>query len=182
MATEWINVVDSAVKIGLGALISGVFTYLGLKFKSSSENQRFMLENKAKILEEVSSDIHDYFIAWRFYISIISGITKRKALAGKDGSDFAEKERSSIIERNNDLVDAWPKRESAISKLILLKATNVADAISECGELEAELRSQIIFDKKVPLDAAVKDYSTRVKAQIKVVNNELAKFYSTLNA
>ena len=153
---------------------------MGLKFKSSSENKRFMLENKAKILEEVASEIHDYLIAWRYYISIVSGIARRKMMNGEDGSDFTKEQLKPIAERNDALVESWPKRESAISKLILLKGNKVAEIVLQCNELEAELRNQIIFDGKTPLYEDVKDYAKRVKEHVALVNSELSDFYATL--
>ena len=182
MPKEWIDVVDTAVKIGLGALISGGFTFLGLKYKSSSENKRFMLENKAKILEEVASEIHDYLIAWRYYTSIVSGITRRKMMNDEDGSDFTKGQLQSIAERNSTLVEAWPKRESAVSKLTLLKGNKVAETIMQCNELESELRNLIVFDKKTPLYKDVQDYSKRVKEHVALVNADLANFYATLES
>lgn len=180
MAKEWIDVVDTAVKIGLGALISGTFTYLGLKFKASSENKKFMTENKAKMLEEVSADVHNYFTAWRFYASIIYSITKNKNSKDEDGSDFTEGQKKSIKERSDDLIESWPKRESAIAKLTLLKASRVVEAIIDCRELENELRSQIIFDNQVPLYAYMQDYKKNIRERVDKVNTELSDFYSTL--
>ena len=48
MELTWINVVDSAVKIGLGALISAVSTYLMFVKSQSKEEQE---EDKARFYE-----------------------------------------------------------------------------------------------------------------------------------
>lgn len=180
MAKEWIDVVDTAVKIGLGALLSGAFTYLGLKFKASSENKKFMIENKVKMLEEVSADVHDYFIAWRFFASTISGITQYKKSKDEDGSDFTEVEKKRIKEKNDDLIESWAKREFAIAKLTLLKASRVVEAIIDCREIESELRRQIVFDHQVPLDAYIQDYIKNIREHVDKVNTELSDFFSTL--
>jgi hypothetical protein len=177
---EWIDIVDTSVKIGLGALISGGFTYLGLRFKSKSEKERFMLEHKSRLLEEISSDIHEYLIAWRFLISAISGMTNHKERNNQDGSEFTDVQKAKIKERDEDLVFSWPKRESAIAKLTLLKANRVTVTLFECKELEAELRNIIIFDKEVPKYKYVTEYKARVRSMVDKVNNELSNFYSSL--
>ena len=84
MPKEWIDVADTAVKIGLGSLITGVFTYLGVKFSHDSEKKKFMLEHKTKLLEHIAEDVEAYFSAWDSYIAKISGIARHRNRRGKE--------------------------------------------------------------------------------------------------
>jgi|GEM_PF-2290652 len=180
MAEEWFDIIDTGVKIGLGALISGIFTYLGLKFKSSSEKAKFILENKSKMLEEISTNVHEYITAWTSFGSRIKGATKGKFLDNEEGSDFTETQRKDIKKYNNQLVDSWSKREAAVAKLTLLKAPKVVAAIKELKDLETELRDKVMFDDIVPLHEEMETYAKRSMKLTTKINKELSDFYSTL--
>lgn len=106
MTTEWIDIVDTSVKIGLGALISGSFTYLGLKHKTVAEKDKFKTENKFKLLEESSISIHEYFISWRYYGSIVSGITKTKKANSTEQTHFSEKQLENLKDKETKLVES----------------------------------------------------------------------------
>ena len=63
----WIDVIDSAVKIGAGALIAGGFTYVVSKSrqdheskKTKFENELFVLKEIVERIEESSSYLNDY--------------------------------------------------------------------------------------------------------------------------
>ena len=178
MGKQWIDIIDTAVKIGLGAIISGVFTYLGLRYSHSSEIEKFMLEHKIRILEEISSNLHEYFVTWRYFSSTVGGILKNKSRANEDMSLFTEAQQQRIKNQNSELQDSWPKREAAIAKLMLLKANNVVDAVNECRHLEEELRNRILFDKIVPSHQEHEEYETRVGYLVKKANNEFKQSVS----
>ncbi|WP_082546039.1 hypothetical protein [Rhodanobacter sp. Root627] len=55
MDSSWISVVDTAVKIGLGAMISAVSGYLVLKKKQSHDEQKEAREQFYKLQEEKKS-------------------------------------------------------------------------------------------------------------------------------
>ena len=180
MAKEWIDVIDTAIKIGLGGLITGTFTYFGLKFSHKSEKEKYMLETKTKLLEQITKEIEDYFQAWDFYVSKIAGITKHLKNKNKDSNDLSDIQKKHIKEKNDMLVDSWAKRESAKSKLILLKATSTVQALKDCRKQEKELRDKIIFDKDIPDYEEIQEYRKyKTKLQEKV-HNELANLYEAL--
>jgi hypothetical protein len=180
MDRTWIDIVDSAVKIGLGSLITGVFAFLGLKFKNSSEKERFMLEHKTKLLEQISSDVHEYLMAWRYFSSLICGIAKQKNKSGNDGTPFSEYQFKEINVKDDILTNSWPQRESAVAKLTLLKANKTVEAIEKCRKSEGELRHKIFFDNVVPTYAEAQKYTDEGRHLVTDVNKELSIFYATL--
>lgn len=180
MPKEWIDVADTAVKIGLGALITGVFTYLGVKTSKSSEKQKFMLEHKTKLLEQISDDVEIYFRSLDSYIAKVAGITKRQKQNNEEGNDFSVTQRKFIFERDQVLVKGWAYQNSAISRLRLVKADDAVKAISKVSSLEKELRDRIVFDKEVPAYDEVVGLRKRVSYQKKEVHKALADFYEGL--
>ncbi|MBU3005034.1 hypothetical protein [Paraglaciecola arctica] len=64
---SWIDIVDTAVKVGFGALASGLATYKVTKLRLSHENKKIVFENKVAILcdivrcvEESTNIINDF--------------------------------------------------------------------------------------------------------------------------
>ncbi len=59
MSPELIEIIDTAVKIGLGALIAGISAYLLAKSKYSHEEKSKAKERRVRLLEDVALKIED---------------------------------------------------------------------------------------------------------------------------
>lgn len=180
MSKELIDVVDTAVKIGLGSLITGVFTYLGIKLSHDSEKKKFMLEHKTKLLEHIAEDVEAYFSAWDSYVSKVSGIARHRKRTGKEEDALSQVQRKSIKERDFLLTESWARRESAIAKLRLMKSYKAAKSLSSCTNLEKELRDLIVFDRDMPTYDQLLKYRERLREAKKKVHKDLSDFYATL--
>lgn len=179
MSKEWVDIVDTAVKIGLGALITGVFTYIGIKFSHKSERSKFMLEHKAKLLEQVAKDVEEYFSSWDYFNSIVEGTAIGLERDGIEDRKLTVSDQEQIGKRDKDLVESWPKRESAISKLKLMKATEASEALVSTRSLEKELRDRIIIEKEILKSNEVREYRNDVRDTMNNVHKALADFYAT---
>lgn len=177
MAKEWIDVADTAVKIGLGGLVSGIFTFIGIRFTHKSDKEKHLLKHTTKVLEHISEDIGEYFDAWNAYIAKVAGITK--VLASNE-KEISTNQREAIANRNSELVAAWKKKDSAKSKSYLIKATKVADTINDCTSLEKELRDRIVFLKEIPTYEEVVELRNNVKKAQKKVYVQLSEYYAEL--
>lgn len=181
MQNEWINVADTAVKIGLGSLITGVFTYLGVKLSHNHEKKKFILEHKTKLLESIAEDVETYFSAWDSYIAKISGIARHRNNNGKENENLSQVQRKSIKEKDFILIESWARRESAIAKLRLMKSEQASKSLSSCKNLEKELRNPIVFDKAMPPYERLSEYRVQVTKAKKKVHEDLAELYETLH-
>ncbi|CAK2046431.1 conserved hypothetical protein [Vibrio crassostreae] len=181
MAKEWIEVVDTAVKIGLGSVITGFFTYLGLKFSHKSDQKKFMLEHKVKVIEEISEQADAYFIAWVGVITKVSGLTKSMP-HDIETVEFTPNQIKIIRERDTVLVQAWSSKESIKSKLRLLNANSVGKAFANCSNLECEIRELLFFTKKYPNFNEVDEYRMRVNDAQCEFHKALAKAYDDLSS
>jgi len=181
MPKEWIDVADTAVKIGLGSLITGIFAYLGTNLSGRSAKDKFMLEHKTKLVEQVAENIEEYFAAWNAYIAKIAGITKHRQNKGTEGNGLNDVQKEAISERDQMLVKSWQKRGTAISRLRLMKADVTTTALLEAAILESELRNKIVFEKETPLHDDVLAYRTKVNDAQKLVHESLADFYETFS-
>ena len=179
MQKEWIDIADTAVKIGLGALITGIFTYIGIKFSHKSEQRKFILEHKTKLLEQVANDVDEYLNSLNSFLNIIASITMQREKDKKENEKLTTKEKEGIDKVDNELVKSWPKANTAISKLRLMKATKVSIALQSVLAIEYEIRNPIIFDSKL---LTFNEFSPKVDDVIDLTNKvhkELADFYTT---
>ena len=177
MAKEWIDVADTAVKIGLGALITGVFTFIGVRFSHKSDKEKYLLEHTTKVIEQITEEIGIYFNAWNYYISKISGITK---VLDSNEISISERQNKAIKEKNDLLVDSWRQKNSAKSKSYLIKADKVADSIIDCTILEKEIRDIIVFQKKIPTYEEIIEHRKEVRKAQKAVYVQLSEYYAKL--
>ena len=179
MPTTMIDIADTAVKIGLGALITGGFTYLGLKLGKKSEKSMFMLEHKIKLVDQLSSDVEDYFTAWsQFSSPLRAAVTKTDK--GVSLKTIPEKGRKALAEKDDALRITWAKKNAVISKLRLLKAGKAASRFSDCVKLEVEIRSAVYFEDVCIDDSYLNEYGKKSKRARILFSEELANFYERL--
>lgn len=57
MAKEWLDIVDTAVKIGLGALISGIATYAVTKGNNKYDKEKVALERNIKLIHDFAESL-----------------------------------------------------------------------------------------------------------------------------
>ena len=63
----WIQVADDAIKIGLGAVIGGLFTWIVAQHNNRSAIQKLLFERKAQTLSEVAKIHEEHFQAYFKY-------------------------------------------------------------------------------------------------------------------
>lgn len=179
MPKEWIDVADTAVKIGLGSLITGVFTYLGVKFNNKAETNKFKLEHKTKLVEQMSSDTEDYFSAWNSLISPVSAAAK-KLPYDQDIKEYPKENQKVISQRDDLLRDSWVKKHAVIAKIRLLKADKALEKFRVCSDTEKELRDALWFDNKCLNYKEVTQYRVKAIQAQREFSEELANFYEAM--
>ncbi|WP_373939053.1 hypothetical protein L0990_18410 [Vibrio kanaloae] len=179
MGNEWAEVANNLIKIGLPSIVTGVVTVLGVKHNAKATHHKFFVEHKTKVLEKASDDIDEYFDAWTMVYSKIGAITKRKA-HGAEEVTFNKSQLDAIKARDKNLVEAWSKHQSSLSKLRLLGATEAVERLRDCLRLEAKLRDAIIFDKEYPNYNQLRDMRSEAKKAQRKFHIALSKFYGEL--
>lgn len=169
MAKEWIDVLDTAVKIGLGALISGSFAYFGNRFSHKAQQKKFMHEHKIKVIEEISQQLDVYFSAASGYVNLYAGMVKKLE---PDTEEVTLEKNQIRALKNKDglLVESWVEKNAAKSRLRLLKATEVSGALSDFSAIEYDFRENIVFNRNYPNYNEIGVYRARF---LKAKNNVL---------
>lgn len=102
---DWYDLVDTTLKIGLGALIAGIFSFLTLKSNQKHELSKEKFKQKSQILMSTNNDfniisnsIYNYL---DFHISMLMhGYDNTKNLQTKDKEKYEEIEKEYIKANN----------------------------------------------------------------------------------
>ncbi len=180
MNMEWINVADTAVKIGLGGVVSGIFTYMGLKYSHKSQQSKYVFEHKIKLVEQITADIDDYFTAFSSMTSLIHGIAKTRKIRDLENQPLNDIQWEKILSDDNLLVLSRAKKTYAVAKLTLLKANIVVENLDQCTSLENELREKILFNKEIYTLDEISDFGQKLKIAKLQVHSSLSDFYDSL--
>lgn len=87
---NWMNIIDTAIKVGLGALISGVTAYFVNRRNHLHDVDKTKWEARKTILNDVIKSSQEYFSACSKFLSSIDGVSKDVAKHGKPFPDYAE--------------------------------------------------------------------------------------------
>lgn len=170
MPTQWIDVVDSAVKIGLGALISGIATYKVSALNHSKDVHKSIVNKKISMLEEISVHAEEYF----YFCTMLSNAVRGAQFTA---TNKGEKLTKSQIERfhgtQEGLRDVLSSRNKAISKIKILSIPAAEEAVNAHNEVLSEFRRIVFFDKRMPTDDEFEKYISQRKTHVD-------KFYKTI--
>ena len=88
--TSWISIADTAVKIGLGALISGIFGWLIAKHNSKSVVDKLMFERRSNTLSDVAHAYETFFQAYLKFSNRLVGINNTNRTCSPPTADEAQ--------------------------------------------------------------------------------------------
>ena len=136
MVTTVIEVLDTAVKIGLGGLITLVGTYAVAKLNHKHEHSKESRKRFYDALELVGTNIEEItHVSLRYWALVIEWVRNNKQDMG-----LTEKRQHQLEETKTDLFDQFKNLTVAESKLLLLGLTEESKLLREYGDILKELR------------------------------------------
>ena len=149
-STTWINVADTAVKIGLGALIGGAFGVWVALLNNRSQSSRGYLEKKRIILEAVLADVESFLSATTLYwANLANAIYKRDQ--GHKLTDADSKELSKL---EQSLFESFKVVGTSSARLLLIGEEPADMKLRELHDaVDAFFRIGNVDNKKTTLDA-----------------------------
>lgn len=177
MTTEIIDVIDTAVKIGLGALISGIVTYTVTKTKHSNERKRELLKRRLDIIEISISQADLHFNSLLLFQSAIDGIRMYLPKNTTLDLEIEDELRSYnfILDADKKVVETRTNHNKAESKLRLIGLDKAADILLSTNPIENELRQMVIFDKNLPSEEYLISWNKTLHEKIRQFHSEMAK-------
>jgi len=111
-----LEVVDTGIKIGLGALITGATAYWLAKLTHERQRQKERAVHKQELLESVADSVQKYYYAatkQRSFVEYAVGIVNA-------GGEPTESQYTELAQCEAELIDATKEINSAEAKLLLL--------------------------------------------------------------
>lgn len=169
-----IEVIDSAVKIGLGALISGAATYFVTKLGHDRDLQKLALVRRLESMEQASENAERHFMAWERFAGTVAGLYLGR---NPPNPDFSAGQWERIVERDKDLLDTREPFNRAIARLKLLGIAEAAESGSTFVLRLRELRKGFIFNRQTPTQEAFRLHRAQIGACIESFHRALSAEY-----
>ena len=168
----WIEVVDSAVKIGLGALIAGIIAFLLSSTQHRNELKKAKVEREFEMLKEVAEKIEFFnHITLRYWA--LATDWRRKLLL-----DSSVPRSNILLDAQHDLFDSFSELTKAESLLLLFGYNEASVSLRLYGETVIAFKkrvesSNILFDED---DAAsYRESMIDKRAELFKILNEIYK-------
>lgn len=165
MSTGLLDVVDTAVKIGMGALVSGISTYFVTRLNHSNESERQFRARTLNIIDTAAGHVDKFTSALGKLIAAIDGVQRQrpgqKILAVSSPAD--KNAWAFIRKRDAEFCEVRQHGQFAVSQIQLI---GISDAVAILGELSAlgnEIRNDIIFKHELPGEEALEAARDKMK-------------------
>ena len=164
----WIEVVDSAVKIGLGALIAGVIAFLLSSTQHRNELKKAKVDREFEMLKEVAEKAENFNQTALKYWSLSSDWRRRLAI------DNSIEKPIELSIAQNDFFDSFKELTKAESLLLLFGYGNASLKVREYGESIIDFYNRV---KNIDLPFNSSDASNYRKSMI----DKRSELFSLLN-
>ena len=164
----WIEVIDSAVKIGLGALIAGVIAFLLSSTQHRNELKKAKVDREFEMLKEVAEKAENFNQTALKYWSLSSDWRRRLAI------DNSIEKPIELSIAQNDFFDSFKELTKAESLLLLFGYGNASLKVREYGESIIDFYNRV---KNIDLPFNSSDASNYRKSMI----DKRSELFSLLN-
>jgi hypothetical protein len=175
---EWIEVVDSAVKIGLGALIGGGVTAYQSSVTRKAEAARTLLLRRRELLEAVAQTIDDFTARLADYWAALTNLLIQKA----EGLEVAAVDWAQYEKLAANLYSAFPTLNTAESRLLLLGHSAAQEALRDYSRAVEKFFTNSNFRTTTFTEAELKDLYGQFREQRRALLLLLSDIYSEPSA
>ena len=170
----WIEVADSAIKIGLGALIAGVFGYLThysthkhSSMKEKAALKRLGVERVAEVVDAFSVSVSKYLSRLR-YIAVN---------LPKGASAIPDEALEALKDVDLGFRTCLGEMNLATSRLRLIGHSALADSLRDAVKPLVQLRNDCMNERKPVSREEVDDFSSGYRAALSTFHDALSKVY-----
>ncbi|WP_201219483.1 hypothetical protein [Pseudomonas sp. S32] len=174
MELNILGIVDTAVKIGLGALISGISTYWITRLQHKNDITKTKLKRRGELIEEVSTLTEEFSSATLTYWAYMIEYVRCKAQDKTVPEDWSIRIKRSEIE----LFDSFSKLASAEGKLILFGTAKSQELLREYGDYVKEFRRFAWSGNKSLKEEDMNAYRVGIISKRKGLYEEIRAMYA----
>jgi hypothetical protein len=175
-----LDIVDTAVKIGLGALISGVAAYFIAKLNHDREAQKAQTTRKRDLLEGIAEQVESFtHTALKYW-----ALTRERATYERDGDEMPETRFSEWQNISSvALRDSYKEMTNAEAKLLLLGEDECQKLLREYGEYVSKFKSESYSSKLLAelSEAQIQEYRKEILAKRSILFTKLSSIYQSLH-
>ncbi len=171
---EIIDVVDSAVKIGLGALITAVAGYLTARANHDNERHKDARTHRFKTIELIADKTERFFHSYIHYLNHLQGIVNEEpgieTRLTSENISFLQQPDEELFKSVQDVLIAH-------SRLKLLGAEDASRALEHLNNRLAVMRNRVAAGV-APSKNALDEFSLAMRNDMDKFQKELAALYS----
>lgn len=169
----YLDVIDTAVKVGLGAAISGVSAYWMARSKSRDDSRRERMVRHHDLLEKSAEQLENFsHIFFRYWALIVEFVRMREK-----GNEPSKEKLEELARTKTELFDAFSDLTSAESKLLLLGHTEAQKLLREYGDLTKQIRRSAWDGNKSLTESQMDECRAKVLESREKLFNELSRIY-----
>lgn len=143
-----LDIIDTAVKIGFGALISGATAYVITRLKYRSDLNKELLSRRQVLLERVANQVEELNRVYlKYYASMLNFIRDKK-----EGIEWSGYEKDEHKEVTKDLNAGFQELTSAEAKLLLLGETDAYDTLRTYGTKIHAFTQKVVYGNRENLE------------------------------
>ena len=181
--TTWISVADTAVKIGLGAALTGLFGWLIARHTTRSAITKLLFERRSERLVVAAEQYEAFFQSYLKYTNLLAGLVSASAAAGRDdpaGVVYPQMLAQGATDATRLKGEMFAKMEqtfSAQSTLMLLGETECREAAEKLHLAISEANQKLKFDGATVDLAALPECHAAVAETRKIFYGQMAKAF-----
>jgi len=171
--TTMVDVLDTAVKIGLGALISGVVTYWHARQKENAETLNRLNSKRQELLEKAASQVEQVNHVYLKYWALVIESTRYDL----SGTEWPKKRILELDEVKDELFQSFKYFTDAESKILLINEPEIYDLMRGYGELVVKFRRGVYVGKLGLTEVQINSEKSEIKLAREKLFSSLSKAY-----
>jgi len=168
-----LEVIDTAVKVGLGAAISGLSAYWMGKSKARDDLRRERLTRHHGLLEKSAEQIESFsHVILRYWALMIEWVRARD-----QGFVLQPHRAEELAKSKAELFNAFSDLTSAEAKLLLLGHAEAQKRLRIFGELSKQIRREAFEGNKSLTEQKMEDFRTQLLTAREALFSEVSRIY-----
>lgn len=166
MAKEWIDVVDTAIKIGLGSLIASIAAHQGRKQTQRENKEKNIKETISTCMNELSN-----------YLNSFEHLIQVSFEPIDDAEEIYDEQLESIEKMDSIYRQEICNRNLALNRLRLLGQTKAVDKINTIDKKLIAIRDRIVIDNILLKHTEYKSLDKKINQYKDSIFSELSDIY-----
>ncbi|MCS4282029.1 hypothetical protein M2396_000294 [Pseudomonas sp. BIGb0278] len=173
MPTTWIEIVDTTVKIGLGAVVTGIATLLNNKLSHTKSAEKDSLHRSVAVLESVTLSIeemtHTLLKHWSFIVDVARNSEK--------GVEASEEKLKHISGLRSEVYHLFKGLTNGEGRLLLIGCVDQQKKLRNYGSIISEYHRYTSPNNALASSAELESWRTKILDAREQLYSALNKAY-----